>query len=268
MRKLLAANGKLPAGVMALLVLLLPVLAEASPREALTPGPSARVVEVVDGDTVRLEDGSQVRLVGLQAPKLPLGRRNFPTWPLAEESKRALEEMVQGRIVELRHGGAPKDRHGRHLAHLFREDGLWVQGEMLRQGMARVYTFPDNRSVVPEMLAREAEARAARRGIWGHDFYAVRSPDGLDGLIDSYQLVEGRVVEATRVGNQVFLNFSKDWRGEFSLRLDRAALALFRQAGIDPLALQGREIRVRGWLKSHNGPRIEVSHPEQIEILS
>ena len=56
-----------------------PPLAEASdtPRRG-------KVVEVIDGDTVALDGGAQVRLVGLQAPKLPLGRPGFKTWPLAE----------------------------------------------------------------------------------------------------------------------------------------------------------------------------------------
>jgi len=30
---------------------------------------------------------------------------------------------------------------------------------------------------------------------------------------------------------------------------------------------QGKTIRVRGWIKKFNGPLIEASHPEQIEIL-
>jgi endonuclease YncB( thermonuclease family) len=76
-------------------VLLLLLLAAASPalaKEAFRPGGEALVNAVVDGDTVVLESAvmgaNQVRLVGIQAPKLLLGRKNFPTWPLAAESKR------------------------------------------------------------------------------------------------------------------------------------------------------------------------------------
>jgi hypothetical protein len=42
---------------------------------------------------------------------------------------------------------------------------------------------------------------------------------------------------------------------------------LFRGAGVDPAGLDGRRIRVRGWLRSRNGPMIEATHPEQIELL-
>ena len=153
-------------------VLLLLLLAAASPalaEEAFRPGGEALVNAVADGDTVVLESAvmgaNQVRLVGIQAPKLPLGRKNFPTWPLAAKSKKALENLALGKTVTLSFGGSDKDRYWRLLAHLHRPDGTWAQGEMLKKGMARVYSFADNRARIGRMLALESEARAARRGI-------------------------------------------------------------------------------------------------------
>lgn len=241
-----------------------------APSSALDSGPTATVVDVVDGDTVVLADRSEVRLVGLQAPKLPLGRANFPTWPLAEESKAALEAIAGGRRVQLRFGGARMDRHGRHLAHLFLgegEDAVWVQGEMLRRGMARVYSFPDNRARVAAMLAIEDEARRARRGIWGLRHYAVRSADDLGGDIGSFQLVEGRVLAAALVRGRGFLNFGEDWKTDFTIVVPADAARLFRREGADIPAFGGRTVRVRGWLRWYDGPQIEVTHPEQIEVL-
>ncbi|MBM3565853.1 MAG: thermonuclease family protein [Alphaproteobacteria bacterium] len=224
------------------------------------------VREVVDGDTVILDDGRQVRLVGIQAPKLALGRKNFKDWPLAEDSKRALEGLCLNRRVVLRPGETSGDRHGRVLAHLHRDDGLWVQGEMLRSGMARVYTFPDNRGRAAEMYALEAEARAARRGIWAHPFYAVRGPGDLKNDIGTFQVVAGKVLDAARVKETVYLNFGADWRTDFTLRLDAKGQRLFRAQGFDPLALKGRMVEARGWLHFNNGPMIDVSHPEQLTV--
>src|SRR5450432_3427079 len=70
----------------------------------------ANVGEVIDGDTVRLSDGRQVRLVGTQAPKLALGRKHFIDWPYGSESK-ALETLVQGKAVGLGYGGLKIDRN-------------------------------------------------------------------------------------------------------------------------------------------------------------
>jgi len=78
--------------------LLLPVsalLAE-SAVETLERGETSLAAEVVDGDTLLLENGTKVRLVGIQAPKLPLGRAGFEAWPLAEEAKQALEDLALG----------------------------------------------------------------------------------------------------------------------------------------------------------------------------
>ncbi|MBE9555537.1 MAG: thermonuclease family protein [Proteobacteria bacterium] len=233
----------------------------------LEPGERAKVVEVVDGDTVLLDDGWQVRLVGIQAPKLPLGRKNFNKWPLADESKSVLEALVLDRQVTLAYGGQRVDRHGRRLAHLFLGDETWIQGELLSAGMARVYSFPDNRAVVAEMLVAEGSARHAGAGIWGNDWYRVRTPDALARDIGGFQLVEGRVVDAADVRGTVYLNFGADWRSDFTIKVAKRHRKSFEAAGFDLLALKGRTVRVRGWLDEYNGPMIEATHLEQIEIL-
>ncbi len=244
-------------------------------------GLSAR--QIVDGDTLVLDDERQVRLVGIQAPKLPLGRPNFPTWPLAAEAKAALGALALGRQLKLVYTGRHADRHGRQLAHIYTagaagaagaaeatgaEGGeVWVQGALLEQGMARVYSFPDNRALVPEMLSRERAARAARRGIWDHPFYAVRTDLESEEDIGTFQLIEGEVIEVAVVRGRAYLNFGDDWKQDFTITLAPAVRRLFETEGHDPRAYEGRRVRVRGWLKSFNGPMIEATHPEQIELL-
>jgi len=263
---------------MRLLVLTLLILACAGPvavaaeKARLDLVERAQVVEVIDGDTVRLDDGREVRLVGIQAPKLPLGRTGFEAWPLADEAKEALADLALGRAVGLGYGGRRVDRHGRALAHLYLLDaageaGLWLEGAMLEAGLARVYSFADNRALVAEMLDRERQARTGRRGIWADPFYAVRSPEGVDGNVGSFQLVEGIVVDAAEVRGRIYLNFGADWKSDFTVTLAPAVRRLFATEGIDPLGYGGKKVRVRGWIKSFNGPMIEASHPEQIEVI-
>ena len=248
------------------LVLAFVPTAKADPLQSLKPAGVETVAEVIDGDTLVLADQRQVRLVGLQAPKLPLGRKDFRPWPLGEEAKQTLEEIAGGRRVSLFHGGAEVDRHGRMLAHLRRDDGLWVQGEMLRRGMARVYSFKDNRALVPEMLTIEAQARQARRGIWALGFYRVR--DVADpGPMDSFQLVEGKVAEVAEVKGRTYLNFGADWKTDFTATIDAGDRRLFAAAKVKVADLQGKRVRLRGWLYPRNGPMIDLTHPEQIELL-
>jgi endonuclease YncB( thermonuclease family) len=235
--------------------------------EGLVQAGTAHVVDVIDGDTVVFADGSEGRLVGIQAPKLALGRRGFVDWPLAAEAHAALRDMALDRDLVLAFGGTERDRYGRWLAHLFRaEDGLWLQGEMLRLGLARVYSFPDNRAAVAALLALERDARAAELGIWALPAYAIRAPEETDALLDRFEIVEGVVLDAAAANGRVYLNFGADWRTDFTVSIAGQSLALFAQAGLDPLALERRRIRVRGWIERYNGPTIEATHPEQVEL--
>ena len=228
----------------------------------------ARVTEIVDGDTVVLADGWEVRLVSIQAPKLPLGRVGFEPWPLADEAKAALASLCLGRDVRLAYGGARGDRYGRVLAHLVDDNGLWIQGALLDAGMARVYGFADNRELLPEMLAREAVARERRIGIWAHPFYAVRTPEEAERYLGHFELIQGRVVDVAVVRGRVYLNFGADWRRDFTATLASPVRRLFEAEGIDPMIYRGRIVRVRGWLKSYNGPMVDITHPEQIEVVA
>jgi len=251
--------------VAAFLSCALPLAAE---LQEAAPG---RIVSVIDGDTVILKDGREVRLVGIQAPKLPLGRPNFSTWPLAGDAKAYLEGIGQGRDVEVAFGGARMDRHGRVLAHLYADGGTWIQGEMLRAGLARVYSFVDNRSLVADMLALEKEARAAGRGIWSHPFYQIRDAAALaagprDGM-EGFQLVEGRVLAVGDTRARSFLNFGENWNSDFTVVIDKRTRRLFAEEDLAPEDYEGLRVRVRGWVRFFNGPTIEVTHPEQIELL-
>lgn len=252
-----------------LAVAVVPALAAGpSPPPGLESGGSAVVEAVIDGDSLTLADGRTVRMVGIQAPKLPKGRPNFAEWPFAREAQAALSDLVQGQTVTLQFGGTPQDRYGRVLAQLARDDGLWVQGELIRRGFARVYTFPDNRAAAAEMLALEREARAERRGLWADPFFAIRKPEEAGRYTGELELVEGKIVDGAKTQNAVFLNFGADWHTAFTLRLNSEALRLFRADKVDPLALIGATVRVRGYIRRDRERAImDVTHPEEIERL-
>ncbi len=241
--------------------------------EALRDGPVGKVTSVTDGDTVILDTGMVVRLIGTQAPKLPLGREGFEAWPKADAAKAALTALVLNKRVMVRYGGEQVDRHGRTLGQLFvlGTPDLWVQERMIAEGMARVYSFPDNRACLADLLAAESRARVMRLGIWTDPYYAVRRADRpaeLAERLSQYELVEGRVFVADEAQGRVYLNFGRIWKEDFTAVIERSALALFNRSGIDPLQLEGALVRIRGWIDSRDGPRLEVTHPEQIEILA
>jgi len=128
------------------------------------PVREARVAEVVDGDTVILDNGQKVRLLGIDAPELE--REGEPAQFLAHKAKAVLTDLARGKRVGLEYDRLRYDRYGRILAFLVLPDGTNLSRELVRQGLAHVYTVPPNMGFRGELLAAQREAMAARRGVW------------------------------------------------------------------------------------------------------
>jgi len=256
-----------PAFAIAVLAAMLVLLPAAGAPAQLRQDGAGVVKTVVDGDTLILADGREIRLVGIQAPKLPLGRRRFKAWPLAQEAKMALEKLTLGKRVTLSFGGRRMDRYGRLLAHLHTEAKLWIQGKLLEGGMARVYGFADNRAMIAEMLTLERKARAAKRGIWSNEFYRVLEAGKIGRRARGFQIVEGRVLKVAITRRRTYLNFGRDWKRDFTIVVEARFRRAFPERGKRLKKLEGKRVRVRGWLRWRNGPMLTATHPEQIEVL-
>jgi endonuclease YncB( thermonuclease family) len=257
------------AAMSAGLVLALPAMAC-----DLSQPETGKVASIIDGETLKLADGRVVRLIGAKAPMPPLGLSGDDPWPFVEEAKDALTRLASGKEVELRYGGARTDRHGYALAQVYVVDGtsrIWLQQEMVGEGLARVYSFPDNRACVSELLLAENDAREKGLGLWASPVYRIENADDVDRLgrlTKSYQLVEGRVLSVGEGAGRIYLNFARDWKSDFTISIARKDVGAFAAEGIDLKALAGRRVRVRGWVIWWNGPMIEATHPEQIEVLA
>ena len=198
-----------------------------------------------------------MRLAGVDAPA--------PDAPWGEAARAALERLAAGRSVDLLLGGAGKDAAGARVAQVRVVDGPWLQAALLDAGVARVRPRPGEAALAPDLLAHEARARAHGRGLWRDAAYRVRLPDEFGWDDAGLQVVEGRVrrVSSGR-GRLVYLDFADDWRGVVSAEIPSRALRDWRAAGLDPQALRGRLVRVRG--EAH-GPHLTVEAPEAVELL-
>ncbi len=131
-------------------------------REVSALWGEVRVERVVDGDTVDVRIGGReerVRLIGVDAPELGQG-----VW--GERAREVLRRWVEGRVVRLERDVVERDRYGRVLAYVW-VDGRLVNEELLREGVAMLYTVPPNVRHVERLRRAQEEARAAGRGVWG-----------------------------------------------------------------------------------------------------
>ena len=242
----------------AALAVLVSVLLATTGAAAAEPPATAFVRQVVDGE-VLATDAGEVRLAGILTPTQPPA--------LANQVLTALRNISIGRTVTLAYETTAQDRHGRYLAQVETRAGVWLQGTLIDRGLARVATTPDRRARAAEMLTRERAAREARRGLWGDPNYRILSDADAAAHIGAFQLVEGRVLAVQRVKGVTYLNFGPDYRTDFTVQVLRESLARFGAADVLLPDLKDQRVRVRGWVRQFNGPLIDVTHPEQIEVL-
>jgi len=118
---------------------------------------TATVAQVVDGDTIELTNGRQVRYISINTPE-----RDQPFYQEATDANR---QLVEGREVQLEFDVETFDQYGRSLAY------IWVNGQMvnltiLKLGFANAYTVPPNVKYEEEFRQAERAAREAERGLW------------------------------------------------------------------------------------------------------
>ena len=240
----------------------------------LDTGPARTVTSVFDAETIALDDGSEVRLAGILAPRPPLTAQAPAIWPPEVEATAALSRLVLGRPIFLGFSGRRNDRYGRLVAQVFVDDGnggrTWVQGRLLTEGHARANVLPEHAVCIEGLLAEERLARETNKGLWSNPAFAVRDAARsfeLSRRRSTYQIVSGRVAKIANIKGRIYLNFGTDWRRDFTAGVTRKTQSHEPGWSAKLQALEGRRVTVRGWIERRNGPFIEIGHPRQVEIL-
>lgn len=232
---------------------------------------TGKVRRILDGRTIQLEIGQQVRLAAIEAPSLSLPREAGPEARAALAAKAALETLVADRTVTLKKHGPDADRYGRVVAHVFVEGKpRSVQHHLLTEGHARVAAEVGSLACARELLAAESAARAARLGLWSDPHYAVQRAEDPTRLLTErgrFVVVEGKVLSVRESRGVIFINFGRRWSEDFTVTVLKRNESIFNSAGLALKQLSRREIRVRGVIEQRGGPWIEVTRPEQIELV-
>jgi len=206
-------------------------------------------------EVAAVRDGRELRLAAIEAPG----------------DATALQALAAGKVVRMEKLGADRDRHGRLVALAFAGDAAQsLQQLLLAQGAALVSARIGDKPCAAMLLAAEKEARAAQRGLWADPNFAPLPADDLARLeakIGHFALVEGKVLSVHASGSTIYLNFGYRWTRDFSVTIAKRSQTRFAAGGLEPRALKGRRVRVRGWIDRRGGPVIEADGPEQIELI-
>jgi endonuclease YncB( thermonuclease family) len=239
---------------------------------------AGEVSKIIDGRSFILNDGREMRLAGIEVPLLPRPGVIGTGADAAIAAQSNLQAMLQDQPVELRQRlRGSMDRYGRLLVFaFFMRDGLEKSAvhEVLTRGFARlsadIGAQVGEQACMAELRLRERAAREAKLGLWAEPYYAVIGAESLTELLaqrDRFAVVEGRVWSVRESAGTIYMNFGRRWSQALTVTIAKRNERDFTTAGLAPSGLERARVQVRGWLEERNGPRIEASRPEQIEII-
>lgn len=197
-----------------------------------------RVAKVYDGDTIVLQTGERVRLLGINTPEIGGGRKSEEAG--GQDAKAWLTQKIGGRKLRLEQDATIRDKYQRLLAHVFTEDGVHINLALVEAGLATTDIYPPNLKYVDALIAAERRAELGMRGLWARPEYQPKPveslrnqrPSGWQRLVGKpYTVAEGRSYWRLLFNDQ------------FDVRIPKDNLALF-----PPLqSYLHQAVEARGW---------------------
>ena len=122
-----------------------------------------KVIQVIDGDTIKIKGGEMVRYIGIDAPETVDPRKSVECF--GKEGFRRNKELVEGKIVRLEKDVVDRDKYHRLLRYVWIDDML-VNAELVKQGFAYAYSFPPDIKYHYLFTKAQQEAMQGKRGLW------------------------------------------------------------------------------------------------------
>jgi len=218
---------------------------------------------VIDGDTVILTDNRHVRLIGINTPEISHSD-NKPSEAGAELARKSLMQLLKNQQqVQLLYGKERLDKHGRTLAHIYLKNGLNIQAEMLRQGLAMPLRIAPNLALMDCYSAISLIAKKEKRGLWASSRYKTHHVFSLSGSEKGFYFISGKVEQVTESRSSIWINLGNN----VALRIHKEDLNNFNKN--DLMSLLGKTIEASGWLYRRNKQlRMRIRHKLDLNRLN
>jgi len=193
------------------------------------------------------------------------GKFVYNPQPFSLEAKRMNQKLVENKFIRVEFDVEKLDAYGRLLGYCFVGD-TFVNNELIKDGLAVLYTKPPNVKYTKVFIKSQEEARRLHKGLWGS--YKVVSSDDAYKFTNQIRRVRGRVLNTYKSRKAVYLNFGRDYKTDFTVVIFNDCIKFFRAKDIEPQVFyKGKEVEVWGRIREYNGPEIIVSVPYQIKVL-
>jgi endonuclease YncB( thermonuclease family) len=221
----------------------------------------AKIARIFDGDTIQLEDGRRVRLIGINAAET--GKDGQPSEPYADEAREALLSLLKPQsTVAMRFDEERHDQYRRLLAHLYTPETLSVEAWLLENGYAQLIAIPPNLWNLACYRQAEQRAQTQRKGMWSQSYYQAIDAAAFGNNIHGFRSISGRVNHVGETAKSFWL----DLYGGVALRIDRDDIQYFD--GIKFTELKNHKVIARGWVHGDaNRPVMRIRHPVSLQVL-
>jgi micrococcal nuclease len=113
-----------------------------------------------------LDTGEKLRYIGIDTPETKHPRK--PVEYFGKEASAVNTKLVSGKDILVEFDVVKRDKYGRLLGYVFLPDGTFINAELVKQGYAKVYTYPPNVRYAALFRQLQAEAVKQRRGLWSN----------------------------------------------------------------------------------------------------
>ncbi len=216
------------------------------------------VKKIVDGDTIVLENGTKVRLLGINTPEI--AKRDKIAEAGGVAAKKWLIEKLTKTKVKLRYDIEKKDAYDRTLAYVLTDKGENINVELVKNGLAAMNIYPPNLKYLKPLWKAQQQARAKKRGIWGLKAYKAKKVSQFDASIHrGWQRIRGKIQRLKRARKYDYLYLSPT----FSIKIAKNSQHLFKN--LDDYV--GKHVEVHGWVRKNKQKyTLLVRHPSAIEL--
>lgn len=221
----------------------------------------------LDGLTILLKNGTQIRLAQIDIPD------HFRPEPgqISSLAKEKLIEVLENGKVKIFHPSNPKfqvkNRLNQEISHIQNNEGLWLQKELISNGLARVIPSPYLPQATTALLDFEQEAREKSLGLWEDPRYTLQTPLSVKESAWEMQIIVGEVKKIATVKNNAYLNFGVNYKTDFTIQIDNALRREFSKSNIDIFKLQNKKVEVRGYVESFNGPLVKLESTAHLRVI-
>ena len=219
---------------------------------------SATVDWIPDGDTIHTKSGLKLRLLNINTPEIN-PTSNKPAEPFSKAAQKRLAELIDSSdkffwIADKR----KKDKYKRELAYVFNSEGLFLNAQLVSEGLAHTLVIPPNQAYWRCITESEKKAFKNKQGIWSHaKSKTIKAAQVKPN--QGFQLVSGKITQIIDSKKNRWLVLDKYlWVG-----IARKDFKNFKAKKLE--FKMGEIISLRGYAyKSYDKLRMKLRHPAMV----